>query len=889
MQARQEKEMQELDECTFQPSINTRSEYYARRSRSCMVESLPERLFHEADKRASLRNKAKELMEADTLCAYSFQPSINPSSKGANRAPLHLRAEELRQRREQRVRSAQVAEDRRAETLFQPKISNRSERIVQKKRDMLYRCASQGRVDCLRQLGPVEERLYAEAQEKEQRRAALQDFHHDSLQSFPGVDDTSRRICKYSVYFQGPQQDFLARQQAFELAKQKRLEVRAQHADSDCCFHPSITETSRQLVSRNLDLLGETMEERIHRLAIRDAERREQTRAELEQLHHKDCTFKPQINAVSEMLASTSTGKADDSGPHERLYRSALSKSAASEEWQPEESFRPRLDPRSSRRFSHIKSRYANRSDILDTIRQEQERKAEYLLERRRELDEEKSADCTFVPRVKEIFHQDLHKPVAVSGLDRFFELKSLALKKQQEQLEREQRVFRPESVSTGTQEGVTIPEPFELSECKDRNKEFRRPLLDEDCTFAPQTNETHNREMIQQLMGMVKARTKIVALATGCPCYHKLSACQQDGSTSAAAWIEAAGAIFATSRRYWQSVKLYGRSEGATLEKIDTADVLCEAGEKVLDHLVLRHIAGAQQVKNRSTQVKWTRGSEQSIGDIGGKATMRVFAKNSRVALHAASVEQLMCGRCSQVYVPGYNCQVLVRRVGKRRKIMMTKSGRKALPESKRPDRKTTDGAQGGSVRKHPLSKIRRCVHYICRWCGWRRQVLLPRQPQRPLREVSGARPSTLTLAEKKQVAVNEEARNAAMAAKRLKKAKAQAKSTSSRKVSEGISQGDFVTKDGGPDSVTLASTSLAQEEPAAQEAAQLRASNIKKQEQEHPVKIHNSATEMPQALQQKRMQVEAKQEPKAKRRPRQDTMSRALGQLAQAQEPSF
>ena len=30
------------------------------------------------------------------------------------------------------------------------------------------------------------------------------------------------------------------------------------------------------------------------------------------------------------------------------------------------------------------------------------------------------------------------------------------------------------------------------------------------------------------------------------------------------------------------------------------------------------------------------------------------MFAKNSRVALHAASVEQLMCGRCSQVYVPG-------------------------------------------------------------------------------------------------------------------------------------------------------------------------------------------------------------------------------------------
>ncbi|CAE7207648.1 HMG1 [Symbiodinium natans] len=500
VQARQEKELQEMDECTFQPSINTRSEYYARRSRSCLAEPLPERLFHEADKRANLRNKAKELMEADALCSYTFQPNINPRSKGTHTVPLYLRADELRQRREQRVRSAQLAEERRSENLFQPKISNRSERIVQKKRDVLYRCASQGQVDCLRQLGPVEERLYAEAQEKEKRRAALQDFHQESLQSFPSVDDTSRRICKGSVYFQGPQQDFLTRQQTFELAKQKRLEVRTRHAESDCCFQPT--------TGNHLDL-GETPEERIHRLAVQDVERREQTRVELEQLHRKDCTFKPQINAVSEMLASSrneastfSSGRPEESGPHERLYRSAMSKHRAGEdEWLSDEcSFRPQLDPRSSKRFSHIKSRYANRSDLLESIRQEQEKKAEYLLERRRELEEEKAANCTFAPRVKEVF-QDSQKPIAVSGLDRFFELKSLALKKQQEKLEREQRVFRPESVAV--HEGVTVPEPFQLSEGP--SKEFRRPPLDEDCTFTPQTNETHNREMIRQIMGAVK------------------------------------------------------------------------------------------------------------------------------------------------------------------------------------------------------------------------------------------------------------------------------------------------------------------------------------------------------------------------------------------------
>ena len=102
----------------------------------------------------------------------------------------------------------------------------------------------------------------------------------------------------------------------------------------------------------------------------------------------------------------------------------------------------------------------------MDNIRQEQEKKAEYLLERRRELEEERNADCTFTPSVTEGF-QDIQRPVAVSGLDRFFELKTLALKKQQEQMEREQKVFRPESVA---HQGlsVTVPEPFQLGKFAD-------------------------------------------------------------------------------------------------------------------------------------------------------------------------------------------------------------------------------------------------------------------------------------------------------------------------------------------------------------------------------------------------------------------------------------
>jgi len=519
LQAKQEKEMRELEQCTFQPSINSRSEFYARRSRGCFIEPLPDRLFHEADKRASLRHKAKELLEADSLCSYTFQPQINSgkggsTGNGRDRTPIHVRASSIQQQKQERVRSAQMAEEQRSERWFQPKISERSERMVQKRRDRLYRSASHGHTQCLRQLGPVEERLYAEAQEKEHRRAILQEFMAADSVSQPSVDDTSRKICKSSVYFQGAQQDFLTRQQTFELARQRRMEVRTHHADAECSFRPAITETSRQLVANNPDLLGETPEERVDRLAVKDAARRDQLRDELEQLYNRDCTFKPEINAVSEMLAASryedsAAAVAEyegESQAHERLYRAGLTKSRLNEDSRSDDySFRPQLDPRSTKRFAHVKSRYGNSRELMESIRQEQERKAEYILEKRREKEEEQRADCTFAPEVRDAY-QEPSKPVVVSGLGRYFELKSMALKKQQEQQEREQKVFRPDRGGARCG-GVTIPEPFQLSASEGPRVAEDSQWLErhQECTFTPETNETHNREIIRQIMGAVE------------------------------------------------------------------------------------------------------------------------------------------------------------------------------------------------------------------------------------------------------------------------------------------------------------------------------------------------------------------------------------------------
>merc|ERR1719410_339857 len=60
-QALHEKEHNELQQCTFRPAINTKSQFYARRSRGCCLEPLAERLHHEADKREKLRDQVPVL------------------------------------------------------------------------------------------------------------------------------------------------------------------------------------------------------------------------------------------------------------------------------------------------------------------------------------------------------------------------------------------------------------------------------------------------------------------------------------------------------------------------------------------------------------------------------------------------------------------------------------------------------------------------------------------------------------------------------------------------------------------------------------------------------------------------------------------------------------
>ncbi|CAJ1337650.1 unnamed protein product [Effrenium voratum] len=175
------------------------------------------------------------------------------------------------------------------------------------------------------------------------------------------------------------------------------MQVRRQHALADCTFQPRISASSEQLTSCNAELIGETPEERIQRLAVKDVSRRRLEQQKLQEALYRECTFQPALSPNSETIASARRASSPSRGVHLRLYEEGVEKERAKAIPLAQEcSFKPQLDPRASKRFAHVKPHYSSPDDISDSIRQQQERKAEQLLERHAERERAEVAGCTF-------------------------------------------------------------------------------------------------------------------------------------------------------------------------------------------------------------------------------------------------------------------------------------------------------------------------------------------------------------------------------------------------------------------------------------------------------------------------------------------------------------
>ncbi|CAL1131133.1 unnamed protein product [Cladocopium goreaui] len=433
---RRAQEVELTKHCTFHPVINNRSQVVAQRARGCYAEALPERLGpNDARRRSALRDQAKEILQADDLYECTFTPRINRRSDGwDDRVPLHLRTKAIQQYKQEKIRASQEAKLKQSHP-FTPRISAKSHQLAQRR--LGTRSKS---VDCKVELEQTEACVDSGAKDG------------DSLQRTLANPGKASQVS-------GRPQDFLARQVSFQKERQFRQEVREQHA---CCsFRPKISDQSEQITACNVELIGETPEDRIERLAVKDVNRRQLHQQELRASRDRDCTFRPALSPQSEAIAM-SRRASSPSGVHQRLYDEAKwrAREAANS---PRRDFQPQPDPRSRACFAHVKPHYATPADIMESIRQQQDRRAELLLQRHEERMRAEAAGCTFRP---ELCSKALSEgaPVVVSGLGRFFELKSLAQRQELEQRAHEAKAFRT-SCSHGPPLGITIPEPFALSQ----------------------------------------------------------------------------------------------------------------------------------------------------------------------------------------------------------------------------------------------------------------------------------------------------------------------------------------------------------------------------------------------------------------------------------------
>lgn len=287
------------------------------------------------------------------------------------RKPISERVSEIQRRKAENLLQKRMEVEVEQNATFKPAISSNSERIINRKREEAVRTiatgantgsssssVSNGRQNIAKQqLAPANERLYNLSKQRRTRPGGVEgnvgnkvtggssssstgsgmkrDYNAEETENQHNMKKTAPKtdaIIQNSVFFQGPCVDFIVRQQTFEDARNQRRELRRKIAEGDMKFQPTISRVSEALARSDANRLGETIEQRVERLSTVEQKRRQHLRQKLSQTAGEDCTFRPEINPVSRILATAehvdadgrSVSESHHQGPvHERLYLEA--------------------------------------------------------------------------------------------------------------------------------------------------------------------------------------------------------------------------------------------------------------------------------------------------------------------------------------------------------------------------------------------------------------------------------------------------------------------------------------------------------------------------------------------------------------------------------------
>ena len=459
---KRELEEEKYSECTFKPSITA----YKGLNKSFSEFPVQERLYQDAEMKFFERERIKREKEEESIANFPFRPQIQSSitklvGEKKDKPPIYQRIQEIqREMIENRNNIIIEAETNDPDLTFKPKLNTNS----------LY----------LADLRKTRGNSSSFRNDSQLKKYQNSDQHLlDEKYTFtPQISTFGSNI---------PAKDFLERQQILQAkTRAKRDEMIDRMQRTSFSFTPEIDKTSKYIVQSNKNRYSKTIEERFKS----DLEKSRLLKAGLEEKYYGKYKFEPKINEISKSIAK-STSLSDISN---NSFSIAIKKKNAEDKAIEDErshSFTPTRTKGS--KFEYVSSVYRQSDDILNKIKQQTSLKKKKIDESKKNKENEEMKEGTFTPQsTGSRFYQE--NKINIKGTDRFFELRAIANRRDEENRERENKVFfkNPKGRNDSF---VTVPKPFDLhpSNKKQKIDKIREELTIKEqqaCIFHPQINK---------------------------------------------------------------------------------------------------------------------------------------------------------------------------------------------------------------------------------------------------------------------------------------------------------------------------------------------------------------------------------------------------------------
>ena len=461
---KREQEEAVLADCTFKPSILR----YKGLNASFTEFNAHERLYMEAEAKVFEREKVQRAKEEEYLSHFPFHPQVQNSiyklvGNKKEQPPIYQRVNEVQQemlKKKSHIRYLSEINDE--DLTFQPKISQNSYQYAHNKK---IRSASKSPTGCCSNKYRTNNVSY-----------------EDSYTFTPYLTSFTNNSFKTKG-----KSDFLERQKYYQNRSQARQQaVLSKLEESSYNFTPEIDSTSKYLAECSRYRTAEKLETRL----VNEAKKNREMKEDLQEKFYSGFKYEPDINPISKSIGKSSSLSEISNNKFSLALKQKLAEAKAQED-DSKNSFTPKL--MASKKFEYVSSSYKQSNELLGTIKKQFKQIQQRREENKKNKEVEEMRECTFTPQGKLgcIYAGD--NKVEIKGIDRFFELKSIAKRKEDEQKSREKKLFF-ENVKSRTEQ-FTIPQPFNIhpSMKNEKVERVKRELNEKekgDCAFRPRLIE---------------------------------------------------------------------------------------------------------------------------------------------------------------------------------------------------------------------------------------------------------------------------------------------------------------------------------------------------------------------------------------------------------------